>query len=132
RMFETRSYHDLANEVHNVKLIANQMAVNAINHNDFEFLFLFGFISNDQTLIFMEIQAPKATSLTTIEPSIYFERVKDYQLFVRDNLYLKVGQFLLWIFSIHDKIFSVGISPEGVYNVSKLEGWDIQEMNRWI
>lgn len=132
RLFETRSYHDLANEVQNVKLIANQMAVNAINENNFEILFLFGFISNDQTLIFKEIQAPETTSFTTEKPSIYHERVNDYELFVKNNLHLKDGQFLLWIFSIHDEIFSVSINSEGVYNVTKLAGWDIHKMRSWI
>lgn len=132
RLFETRSYRDLANEVHNVKLIVNKMAINAINDNDFEVLFLFGFISNDQTLIFKEIQAPKKTSLIAIEPSIYLERINDYPLFVRINLHLKAGQLLLWIFSIHDEVFGVSMKPDGIYKISKLEEWDIRKMSRWI
>lgn len=132
RLFETRSYNDLANEIQNVKLIVNHMATHAINEKDFEILFLFGFISNDQTLIFKEIQAPRTTSLITVEPSIYLERIKDYKLFVRNNLHLKKGQLLLWIFSIHNEVFSVSLNPEHVYIVSKLERWDVQKMSSWI
>ncbi len=132
RLFETRSYHDLSYEIKNLKLLANNIAETAISKFDYELLLLCGLLLNDQTLSFQGIMTEGQSEFKIGADKNYLERLGNYGQYIKDNIKLKEGQLLLWIFNLHSNVFALTITGAKEFDLTRIDKWDVGLMDRWV
>jgi len=131
RVFRTEYFDDYKYEVINLRPIADNMFVRALDKVDNDLLLLTSLVYNDQRLHFVDIKPeggikPFASGRSSVEIfSKYFEHIIS-------GLALSDRQILIWLVELNANVYRIVITAKDEIETAFLPNWNPHLMDKWV
>lgn len=131
RVFETRYYEDLASEMHEMRIAANNLLRLSLEILDIESVLLSSLILCDNSLSYIE-KNPQETAPFFGEHDVDLnEKLDNYVSYVQANFKLMNAQCAIWLFEVDNSVYSLYFS-NGEYTLLKCKKWNLKLMHNWL
>ncbi len=130
--FETRDSSDIPNELNNLTVQAGNLIHEGLQTGDTENILLASLVLSDLTFVYenkqpMEGKAP----LIKIKNTALFKRLKNYQAYFLNEIHLRKGQLLIWMFRYDTRYGFLMLNDKKEISVHQFSIWMEKELTEW-
>ena len=131
---ETNSSSDFEFEANHLSISTGLLLKQAIEESDVESLLLTGLVINDNRLTYNnKYHEPYTLAKATLSADAEVkDKLKNYLRYVENNLNLREGQLLIWLFNSSQKIYSLVITCNKEFTIKEIKDWNLKEIQLWL
>jgi hypothetical protein len=130
--FHSIDFDDAAHELENLEPIAKNVISLSLEPLDLSSLLLTGLVINDQSLTFPKRQIKEVVPFIKKMDEEIFVRFQDYRSYMFSKLKLHVGQELIWLFEVFNRVYALHINSRLQCKLQHLSEWSVNRMNQWL
>lgn len=131
RTFSSYYASDFVYEIINLELESSLLIQNGIVTNDYENILLGGLVNNDVRLIFNDKTIVEdMTVLFENDPRLL--RFDNYLKFIIDNVKLKKGQLLIYLFNHEHHVYYLKINDQAKISLEFLNNWNVNDSKNFL
>ncbi|RYE58663.1 MAG: hypothetical protein EOP48_03055 [Sphingobacteriales bacterium] len=131
KVFDDEYFDDYKYDIGNLKPIADNTFLTAIENTDDSLMLLTSFVYNDQRLSFVDVYAESKVKLFGKKTRV-IQGLENYATYVADGLGLSNIQIFVWLVELNGNVYRVVITAKGLLGVEQLPNWNPLEMIQWV